>query len=324
MAAADNPALLTQYRIEYNKKPGKPSVVKVVKDSTVPRDDLYKSGTIHTSQGEPANSQSRRTPKGKPKAGKPITSGKLLRPGGPGGGPSKLSSRPAASSPVPGPVPSQSSQSRPTSAQTPSQARPVPQPVAAQARAVPQPLAVINGTSHRRRESSSINRAPPPPPPAAPPAARKDTYKALYDFGGQSHTELSLQKDEIVEVLQKEGNGMNSQCSINNLLIVIVRGKLLINLQAGGLPKSSTAPPKAGHPPPTSLKKPPNPSLHQLHPLLLPARSHRLLQQRPPMASTADPLAPLPQKPSRHLQLHQSDPGAVRNLHHLLPREIAR
>ncbi|MCJ1454336.1 class II myosin [Mycoblastus sanguinarius] len=193
--------------IEYNKKPGKPSVVKVVKDSTVPRDDLYKSGTIHTSQGEPANSQSRRTPKGKPKAGKPITSGKLLRPGGPGGGPSKLSSRPAASSPVPGPVPSQSSQSRPTSAQTPSQARPVPQPVAAQARAVPQPLAVINGTSHRRRESSSINRAPPPPPPAAPPAARKDTYKALYDFGGQSHTELSLQKDEIVEVLQKEGNG---------------------------------------------------------------------------------------------------------------------
>ncbi len=192
--------------IEYNKKPGKPSIVKVVKDSTVARDDLYKSGTIHTGQGEPPNSVSKRTPKGKPKAGKPITQGKLLRPGGPGGGPSKLASRPAAARPVPQPMPSQPSQSRTTPAQT-SSVRSVPQPAAAQPRAVPQPLAAINGVSHGR--SGSSGRAPPPPPPAAPPVVKKDTFKALYEFAGQSQNELrQLAKDEVIEVLQKADNGL--------------------------------------------------------------------------------------------------------------------
>ena len=192
--------------IEYNKKPGKPSVVKVVKDSTVIRDDLYKSGTIHTSQGEPPNSTSKRTPKGKPKAGKPITQGKLLRPGGPGGGPSKLSSRPAAARPVPQPMPSQPSQSRATPLQTPS-ARSAPQAAAAQPRAVPQPVAAVNGLGHARNDSAG--RAPPPPPPAAPPAVRKDTYKALYDFSGQSANELNqITKDEVIEILQKADNGL--------------------------------------------------------------------------------------------------------------------
>jgi len=88
--------------ISYNKKPGKVATVKVVKDSTVARDDLYKSGTVHTGPGEPPNSVSRPTPKAKSVPGKPITSGKLLRPGGPGGQPSKLAARPAPQSrPVP-------------------------------------------------------------------------------------------------------------------------------------------------------------------------------------------------------------------------------
>lgn len=226
-------------RIEYNKKPGKPTVIKVVKDQTVQRDDLYKSGTIHTGQGEPPNSVSRPTPRPKQVAGKPITSGKLLRPGGPGGGPSKLASRPAASRPVaPRPVPQPMPQPtpQPTSQYTPQRTtqhtpqhipqltpqpvhqqtsqgtmlnyRPDPQPAAAQARVVPQPLAGINGIGHGRSEStSSLNRAPPPPPPSAPPAAKKDTYKALYDFAGQTANELTIQKDEIVEVLSKNGNG---------------------------------------------------------------------------------------------------------------------
>ena len=192
--------------IEYNKKPGKPSLVKVVKDSTVPRDDLYKSGTIHTGPGESPNSVSKRTPKGKPKAGKPITQGKLLRPGGPGGGPSKLASRPAVARPVRQPMPSQPSQSTTTPAQTPS-VRSVPQPAAAQPRAVPQPLAAVNGLGHGR--SDSAGRAPPPPPPAPPPAVKKDAFKALYDFAGQSQNELhQLAKDEIIEVIQKADNGL--------------------------------------------------------------------------------------------------------------------
>lgn len=178
-------------------------MVKVVKDPTVSRDDLYKSGTIHTGPGEPASSVSRRTPKGKPKAGKPITSGKLLRPGGPGGGPLKLASRPAAARSVPQPMPSQPSQSRPSAAQT--SPRLVPQPVAAQTRAIQQPVAAVNGISHR--SSDSVNRAPPPPPPAAPPAAKKNIYKVLYDFAGQSENELHLQKYEIIEILNKADNG---------------------------------------------------------------------------------------------------------------------
>jgi len=164
---------------------------------------MYKSGTIHTGPGEPPSSRSRPTPKRRQVAGRPITSGKLLRPGGPGGGPSKLASRPVTSRPVAQPMPKGQGAA--------SQSRPVPQPTASQSRPVPQPVATLNGVGHGRSESSpSVNRAPPPPPPpppAHPPLLKKDTYKALYDFPGQSANELSLVKDEVVEVIQKESNG---------------------------------------------------------------------------------------------------------------------
>lgn len=168
------------------------------------RDDLYKSGTIYTGPGEPPNSQSRPTPRPKQVAGKPITKGKLLRPGGPGGGPSRLAARPAASRPIPQAIP----QSAPSAA-LPTQPRPVPSVQTSTQRMVPQPLAAINGINHGRSESaSSTERSlPPPPPPAAPPAARNCTYRALYDFMGQNPNELSIRKNDIIEVMQKEGNG---------------------------------------------------------------------------------------------------------------------
>ncbi|RMZ87622.1 hypothetical protein DV736_g5151, partial [Chaetothyriales sp. CBS 134916] len=86
--------------IEYNKKPGKPAVVKTQKDPAVPRDDYYKSGEIHVAPGEAPNSTSRPTPRGKAIA-RPITTGKLLRPGGPGGkaARNKAQTQPAASKP---------------------------------------------------------------------------------------------------------------------------------------------------------------------------------------------------------------------------------
>jgi len=63
--------------------------------------------------------------------------------------------------------------------------------------------------AHARTASAGSSRTPPPPPPPPPaPAQPKEPrYKALYDFAGQSAGELSLGKDEIILVTQKEGNG---------------------------------------------------------------------------------------------------------------------
>ncbi|KAI2087588.1 class II myosin [Ophidiomyces ophidiicola] len=183
--------------IEYNKKPGKLAVVKAMKDPSVPRDDVYKSGTIRTGPGEPADSASKPTPRPKQVAGKPITKGKLLRPGGPGGGPSKLASRP-----------------RP--AALPENPRVAKEPSGAQFKPVSQPIAAV-AASHNRNNSGSQTRPPPPPPPAQPPAPKKDSAKALYDFDSGRSNELSLRKGEVVQVVTKETNGwwlcMNTETS---------------------------------------------------------------------------------------------------------------
>ncbi len=172
--------------IEYNKKPGKPATVKVVKDPAVPRDDLYKSGTIHTNQGEPPNSVSRPTPKGRAIA-RPITSGKLLRKGGPGGQATKTASRP-----------------RPTPATTTQRAVPTPG-------AVNRPITQLNGdVGHSRTPSAgSVSRIPPPPPPPGPPAAAPDKpqAKVKYDFQSPNSNQLSIVAGETLEILKKEGNG---------------------------------------------------------------------------------------------------------------------
>jgi myosin I len=178
--------------IEYAKKPGKMQIIKVVKDSTM-RDDFYKSGAIHTSQGEPPNSMSRPMPKGKPVAAKPFSKGRLIQPGGPSGRPSRLTNGTTRNTkPV-----AQSYGSA-------SQGRSLPpQPAAAAA------AAAMSIPSHTRNTpSSSSGRAVPPPPPPAPPAAAKEPqFRALYDFAGQSANELTLKKDDLVTVIQKENNG---------------------------------------------------------------------------------------------------------------------
>jgi myosin I len=155
-----------------------------MRDPNVPRDDVYKSGKIHTGPGEPPDSVSRPTPRGKQTAGRPITKGKLLRPGGPGGGPSKLASRPAQTN---------STTQRANRIGT----------------AIPQPKAVseLNGVGHTRNTSTSSTRAPPPPPPVAPSTPKEPTYRVLYDFQGQTAGEMSVKKDEIIIVMRKESNG---------------------------------------------------------------------------------------------------------------------
>jgi len=168
--------------IEYAKKPGKMAAVKVVKDPAIPRDDLYKSSTIHVGPGEPPNSSSRPTPKGKPVAARPVTTGKLLRP--------SMTSTPNVNANASRPVP--------------------PKPAVPEGRTVPQNLIAALNTHSRNSSTGSATRLPPPAPPAppaAPPRVADPTCRALYDFAGQTENELSLSKDEVVIIIRKEENG---------------------------------------------------------------------------------------------------------------------
>ncbi|TGZ85249.1 hypothetical protein EX30DRAFT_19308 [Ascodesmis nigricans] len=187
--------------IEYSKKPGKIVTIKSMKDPAVPRDAVYKSSTIHAAPGLPPDSPSAPTPKGKPVPPRAITTGKLLRPGGPGGGPAKnrqTTARPLPQEQLPVRQPRPVPQPTPAAAVTPTPApRPVPQ------------LATVT-TSHTRTGSASARPPPPPPPPppphpAVPPA--DPTCKALYDFSGQTGQELAITAGEVLILVSKEDNG---------------------------------------------------------------------------------------------------------------------
>ncbi|ROT43635.1 hypothetical protein SODALDRAFT_43707 [Sodiomyces alkalinus F11] len=180
--------------IQYAKKPGKMQPVKVLKDSQQAA-DYYKSGAIHTRPGEPPNSRSRPTPKGKPVPPRPITRGKLIKPGGPNGRPSRIQQN---RKPQPRPVPS-----------TPQPAA-VPQAVNAAAAAATAATTTTAIPSHTRNSSTTSTSAaarPPPPAPPAPPAKAKMRAKVLYDFDGQRENELSVKAGEVIEIVQKENNG---------------------------------------------------------------------------------------------------------------------
>jgi len=170
--------------IEYAKKPGKMQIVKVLKDSQQ-ASDYYKSGAVHTQSGEPASSVSRPMPARKPVPPRPILRGRLIKPGGPGGRPSRLTgNRPNAA------------KRGPAAVQTP--------------RSVPTPAAVTSNIPNHTRNQSSTSSArapPPPPPPPAPPARGKPQAKVLYDFTSQRENELTIKAGEIIEIVQKENNG---------------------------------------------------------------------------------------------------------------------
>ncbi|KAI9828899.1 MAG: class II myosin [Phylliscum demangeonii] len=220
--------------IEYNKKPGKPAQVKVIKEANPPREDVYKSGAIHTGRGEPPNSVSRPTPRSRQVASKPTKSGKVVRPDGPKAVvPARLpAAQPKQSRPIAPSLPPSSSASRtdsgpPTTRTTTLQTiSPAAAPAAAggtsagtaaaaaaaaaAARPTPRPGSSSTAAHTRTGSTTTSTRAPPPapPPPPTPAPSHKDpTYRALYDFDGQSPGELSIKKDEVVMVLQKENNG---------------------------------------------------------------------------------------------------------------------
>lgn len=199
--------------IEYAKKPGKLQQVKVLKDSQLPA-DYYKSGAIHTQPGDSPNSVSRPTPKGRPVPPRPITRGKLIKPGGPNGRPSRLSGnraakpRPNAGSRAVPPPPAAVSASSSAASFTPAPA-PVSRPTPAVSANAKTPITSMPIPSHTRN-TSSATRVPPPPPPAAaapPPSPPKVMAKVLYDFAGQRENELSISAGQLVEIVQKENNG---------------------------------------------------------------------------------------------------------------------
>jgi myosin I len=179
-------SLLVGPTIEYAKKKDKRAQIKAVKDETVQKDDVYKSHAIHVQSGEPPSSLSR--PAAKRKAGvvRPITQGKLLRAGGP--------DKPKAVS-RPKPV----AQKLPGQASTPAALSIVPKPTVTPA------AAAVNarGGSRAAPAPPRASVPPPPPPPPAQPAA--ELYKAKYAFNGEEG-EISLKKDDIVEVIDKEGD----------------------------------------------------------------------------------------------------------------------
>lgn len=192
--------------IEYAKKPNKLQQVKVIKDSQM-RDDYYKSGAVHTKQGEPPNSGSRPMPKAKPVPPRPITRGKLIKPGGPGGRPSRHTGARAAK-PRPGASAGRSVPQPPAAVMAGAASAPVVNPGSA-SRPVPTPAsaAIPNHTRNQGSTGGGASRMPPPPPPAPPAAKPKIMAKVLYDFAGQRENELSITAGQVLEIVQKENNG---------------------------------------------------------------------------------------------------------------------
>ncbi|KAH9947125.1 P-loop containing nucleoside triphosphate hydrolase protein [Amylocystis lapponica] len=165
--------------IEYNKKKDKKAQIKFLKDETVPRNDMYKSHTVHVPSGEPPNSLSRPPAKRKEGVVRPITQGKLLRKGGP-------SDKPTASRPKPA-------------------AQPLPGKSAVAVAAKPG-MASSAGAHHAPPAPPPPGRAVAPPPPPPPPEPDVEQYKAKFAFDGQEG-EMSFKKDDVLELVEKDDNG---------------------------------------------------------------------------------------------------------------------
>ena len=186
--------------VEYAKKKDKKAVIKFIKDESVQRNDVYKSHEVRVGSGEPATSVSNPPARRKAGAVRPVTQGKLLRPGGPGKAPA------GAARAVPKPKPKPTPQTLPSGnlpappPPPPTFAAAAPAPTNGQANGVrvppaPKvpgiaagiPKAAVQAPQPPRaptapaaaiaKPSTGAGRAPPPPPgrPAAPPPVSRHT-----------------------------------------------------------------------------------------------------------------------------------------------------
>ncbi|CCG83993.1 protein of unknown function [Taphrina deformans PYCC 5710] len=217
--------------IEYAKKANKMNTVKFVRDETVPRDDLYKSGTVHVPTGEPSNSVSRPFPRKKGMSATPAsrtrataapraqTSTAARRvpqqatrvPDATIHAPSQFTAQPTTAQSYQKPVQTQQAYQPPVQVQQ-------PQFVAAPTNGDSDGLAPalqranissIPAVTQQHRKTASTGRAPPPPPPPPAPKAApaKPIYVAMYDFQGQTAGELSFSTGDVIDITQKETNG---------------------------------------------------------------------------------------------------------------------
>ncbi|KAF4611758.1 hypothetical protein D9613_004241 [Agrocybe pediades] len=171
--------------VDYAKKKEKRAQIKFIKDETVQRGDVYKSHTVHVPSGEAPDSVSRPPAKRKPGVVRPITQGKLLRAGGP-------DKKPAAAS-----------RPKPVAQKLPGAGAGKPAPSIPAASSAP----ATNGTAAKSKPPPAPprnNALPPPPPPPAQPQVPQ--YRAKFAFEGQEG-EMSLAKDDIVELVEKDDNG---------------------------------------------------------------------------------------------------------------------
>ncbi|CAN6665085.1 myosin-5 [Trichomonascus vanleenenianus] len=205
--------------IQYCKKPTKPTTVKVQKDSTIVKDDVYKSGIIHVPPGEPANSVSEPVPKPKPRPGKAQTTRPAPRQQ------QQPVRRVPPAAPQPQPLPSgriaqnsyipdqrlQHNYEEQTRDATAFPAAAAAASAAMQQHNQTSPRQSFDPTPTAQKRQS---RAPPPPPPPAQPepslepeVPAEPMAKVLYDFNAESDAQLSIRADEVIIIVQKENNG---------------------------------------------------------------------------------------------------------------------
>ncbi|KAI8985425.1 P-loop containing nucleoside triphosphate hydrolase protein [Pilobolus umbonatus] len=160
-----------QSEIPYKKKGGKSVTMKFVKDETATGDGIYKSHVVKISTGCSANS--------------------------PSNPPCAVKARPTQRSSAPRTANKARQAPRPSSNRVTPAARAVPQPTN-NIRSVPQPTARIV--------------PPPPPQPVAvtpPPVEtpKVPQYKAIYPYQSDDNGDIVIEKDDILEIIEKEENG---------------------------------------------------------------------------------------------------------------------
>ncbi|KAI7847679.1 P-loop containing nucleoside triphosphate hydrolase protein [Circinella umbellata] len=158
-------------QIQYKKKGGKSVTMKFVKNEKIPRDDVYKSHVVNVPSGEPANSASMPPCPTKPR----LTS---------------------------------TSTRKPAARKTPT-TRSAPRPKPTPATTTPSTAGTANISANRPLPpiQNNTRSVPPPPPPAAPATPAHPQFKAIYPFQSQEDGEIAFEKDDLLEIVEKDENG---------------------------------------------------------------------------------------------------------------------